>query len=137
MYERFKRLFGNGGTSSIRVSVGRDSSAPITVVTFVGENGKQFEVPLDINWRAGKIQPNEPPSRLLHWRRRLTDLLGRDDELAALKAWAQGGAEASQAQVIVGDGGVGKTRLAMELADWLRVNQHWRAGALPDRKSVV
>ncbi len=57
-------------------------------------------------------------------------MFGRAAELDELKAWAQGGIQSSQAQVIVGDGGVGKTRLAMELADWLRVNQHWRAGAL-------
>ena len=130
MFDGIKRRFASPSGQANALNVKGDVNAPVNLINLVLENGAQIEVPLDINWRNTQAQPDAAPSQLLHWRARLTDLFGRDDELAALKAWAQGGTGSSQAQVIVGDGGVGKTRLAMELADWLRVNQHWRAGAL-------
>ena len=134
MFDGIKRRFTTPPAQANALKVNGDINAPVNFVNLILENGTQITVPLDIKWSATKLQADAAPSQLLHWRTRLTDLLGRDDELAALKAWAQSGVESSQAQVIVGDGGLGKTRLAMELADWLRVNQHWRAGALSLRE---
>ena len=130
MFDSIKRAFAPPPAQANALKVQGSINAPVNLINLILENGTQIEVPLNINWRAGKIPADALPSQLLHWRTRLTDLLGRDAELETLKTWAQGGADSPQAQVIVGDGGVGKTRLAMELADGLRVDQHWRAGAL-------
>jgi hypothetical protein len=63
---------------------------------------------------------------LLYAQARAIDLYGRDATLADLTAWATGPAPLSM-RVIVGGGGSGKTRLAMELCDRL-AEADWHAG---------
>ena len=77
-----------------------------------------------------------PPAKLLRWSSRLPkELVGRSEELAKLHDWANGPAVLSCA-VIEGGAGVGKTRLAFELADALRL-QGWQAGQLSDPSAPV
>ncbi|MDN5872402.1 MAG: toll/interleukin-1 receptor domain-containing protein, partial [Nitrococcus sp.] len=63
---------------------------------------------------------------LLNWKSRLTPMLGREVELQALQQWAQEKAKIS-IRMLIGEGGVGKTRLAFELAAQLQA-QGWQAG---------
>ena len=76
------------------------------------------------------------PAKLLRWSSRLPkQLVGRSEELAKLRDWASCPATLSCA-VIEGGAGVGKTRLAFELADALR-QQGWQAGQLSDPSAPV
>ena len=62
---------------------------------------------------------NPPPqswARLLDPRRELAGFVGRQEELAALMAWCLD-RQAGRLRIVTGPGGVGKTRLAVELAD--------------------
>ena len=93
MFDGIKRVFANPSGQVNALKMNGDINAPVNFVNLILENGTQITVPLDIKWSATKLQADASPSQLLHWRTRLTDLLGRDEELAALKAWAQGGAE--------------------------------------------
>ncbi len=65
---------------------------------------------------------------LLIWQSQLTPLIGRDKTLAELEQWAKTGPRISL-KLIHGEGGVGKTRLAFELATLLK-KQDWEAGQL-------
>lgn len=58
-------------------------------------------------------------ARLLDPRREVAGFLGREDELAALIAWCEDD-NAGRLRLVTGPGGVGKTRLAVELADRMR-----------------
>lgn len=63
-------------------------------------------------------QPADPttsPSALLRPDRRLVPFTGRDSELEELRAWSTS-SPARAVRVLVGAGGVGKSRLAVELA---------------------
>ena len=91
MFDGIKRIFTNPQGQANALKVNGDITAPVNLINLILENGAQITVPLDIKWSATQLQADAAPSQLLHWRTRLTDLLGRDDELAALKAWAQGG----------------------------------------------
>ena len=86
--------------------------------------------PLSIPWRH-KLPRNGSLYNLLSWRYRLAgQLIGRDAELEALMAWAEGdeGEEPGpRLHWISGPGGVGKTRLAAELCERLR-EKGWKAG---------
>lgn len=62
----------------------------------------------------------------LEWNYELTGFMGRERELEQLKRWADG-EYTVDIQPIVGEGGVGKTRLAFEFAARLR-QQGWQAG---------
>ena len=63
---------------------------------------------------------------LLNWKSRLTPMLGREPELRALHAWADTSSKIS-IRLMIGEGGVGKTRLAFEFAEQLKDND-WQAG---------
>jgi tetratricopeptide (TPR) repeat protein len=63
---------------------------------------------------------------MLYAQARVIPVIGREDTLDRLGAWAGGDAPIS-VRVIVGDGGSGKTRLAMELCDRL-ADTGWDAG---------
>lgn len=65
----------------------------------------------------GALEKTVPRSwaRLLDPRRELVGFVGRDEELASLVAWHEDG-EAGRLRLVTGPGGVGKTRLAVELA---------------------
>ena len=66
---------------------------------------------------------------LLEWRTRLSDLVGRDEDLNELLTWARTGAGIS-ARFLTGPGGAGKSRLAAETAQIL-ANEGWSAGFAP------
>src|ERR1017187_5494003 len=63
--------------------------------------------------RAGEL-PGASPAGLLDPRRGLVGFTGRDDELAGLLAWCRDGAPRG-VRLVTGPGGVGKTRLSVEL----------------------
>ena len=86
-------------------------------------------VPLDlpVPWR--ELQANPDVFSLLQWRTAISEFAGRDAEMEALKAWAYSDLPIS-AKFMTGEGGVGKTRLAAELAMELR-EDGWAAG-FPD-----
>ena len=58
---------------------------------------------------------------------RETDLVGRDDDLAALEVWLRADAEIA-VRCLTGPGGAGKTRLAIELCERAEKANAWRAG---------
>jgi tetratricopeptide (TPR) repeat protein len=63
--------------------------------------------------------PPQSWARLLDPRRELVGFVGRTDELAALAAWCEGD-DADRLRLVTGQGGVGKTRLAVELAERMK-----------------
>lgn len=65
---------------------------------------------------------------LLIWQSQLTPLIGRDETMDDLLQWTTTGPRISL-KLIHGEGGVGKTRLAFEVACKLR-EQNWEAGQL-------
>ena len=79
------------------------------------------------DWRGAveKALPHSP-ARLLDPRREVVGFVGRDRELAELAAWCQDDDECGRLRLVTGPGGVGKTRLAVELADRMR-KAGWRA----------
>ncbi len=62
----------------------------------------------------------QTPFELLGWQRRLTGLIGRDQELRRLSDWAQSEPVLSL-MLISGGAGTGKTRLAIALAEQLQL----------------
>jgi len=84
---------------------------------------------LTINWHRPKHEDFE----LLRWNTRISDLQGREKELADLLEWAQKG-QGIRARFVTGEGGVGKTRLAMECGSMLREKEGWEAGTFDIQK---
>jgi hypothetical protein len=69
--------------------------------------------------------------RALRWDHGLVETLyGRDDDLAAITAWAEKPTNAASARLVTGEGGAGKTRIAAEAARRLK-KKGWTAGFLP------
>src|SRR5207248_915117 len=62
---------------------------------------------------------------------RTTKFIGRDTELDSLRAWLRSDPGAS-VRVLTGGGGSGKTRLAVELLEWLEASEpgRWNCGFL-------
>jgi hypothetical protein len=56
---------------------------------------------------------------LLSWRAHLTDIVGQDEELEKLVAWARDSNPSTRIRFLTGPGGSGKSRLAAELAQKL------------------
>jgi tetratricopeptide (TPR) repeat protein len=82
----------------------------------------------------GSVESPPPQSwaRLLDPRRELVGFVGRKEELAALAAWCQD-EDAARLRIVTGPGGVGKTRLAVELAE--RLTKHgWTCERVADGK---
>lgn len=71
-----------------------------------------------------ELRPDASLFSLLSWQSRVTELIGRDAEMAELLRWT--GGRDIHIKLVIGPGGVGKTRLAAELADRLD-EQGWRA----------
>ena len=75
---------------------------------------------------------NPPPqswARLLDPRRELVGFVGREEELAALVAWCRD--DQDRLRIVTGPGGVGKTRLAVELAERM-TRQGWTCERVVD-----
>lgn len=68
---------------------------------------------------SGHIDVARGPAQLLDPRLQVVAFTGREAELASLHAWCMSSG-ATRTQLITGPGGVGKTRLALALADRLR-----------------
>ncbi len=106
------------------------------VITTIGFNNHTLNV---INGDGSQIgftphvDWNETPqsgggySALLEWRTRLTPLIGRDAEQQLLLDWANE-SHALSFKVVEAAGGVGKTRLAAEVAQTLSETRDWSAG---------
>ena len=82
----------------------------------------------------GTVEPPVPRSRarLLDPRLELVGFVGRDAELAALNEWCEDD-HATRLRLVTGTGGVGKTRLAVELAARM-ANAGWRCERIADGK---
>jgi N-glycosylase/DNA lyase len=105
------------------------------VNNFVTFNGHAVEVQLHRPFRDLNQTENNDLA-LLTWQSRLPpQLVGRSIEMQSLLAWANKDKNVSIA-VIQGSAGVGKTRLAFELADAL-YQKGWSAGKLSDPEETI
>ncbi|MER0203594.1 MAG: hypothetical protein DU480_06985 [Nitrosomonas sp.] len=87
-----------------------------------GQGQRCLNIPdLSASFNAASIE------YLLNWKSRLTGLIGREQELQTLHAWADAPQQIS-CRLIIGEGGTGKTRLAFEFARQLRDQKGWQAG---------
>ncbi|MBX9638141.1 MAG: TIR domain-containing protein [Nitrosomonas sp.] len=87
-----------------------------------GQGQRCLNIPdLSASFNAASIE------YLLSWKSRLTGLIGREQELQTLHAWADAPQQIS-CRLITGEGGTGKTRLAFEFARQLRECKGWQAG---------
>lgn len=102
----------------------RNNNGNITLINAIG--GVAMPVELRIPWNPVALIENPSPSQLLTWHGRLTPLIGRTPELAALQRWVDSPANVS-VWILAGEGGIGKTRLAAEFAELL-VAKKWSAG---------
>jgi tetratricopeptide (TPR) repeat protein len=84
--------------------------------------------------RAGEL-PEGGPAGLLDPRRGLVDFTGRERELADLISWCEDG-RARSARLVTGPGGVGKTRLSVELCVRLRP-RGWRLVRAGDQAEMA
>jgi tetratricopeptide (TPR) repeat protein len=74
-------------------------------------------------------------ARLLDARRELVSFVGRRGELAALQGWCEGD-DVDRLRLVTGPGGVGKTRLAVELADRMK-ERGWVSERIADGQEPV
>jgi tetratricopeptide (TPR) repeat protein len=81
--------------------------------------------------------PDDPEAvfALLSWRARLAPLAGRGNDKDRLLHWARRGRNA-RIRLLTGPGGVGKSRLAAEVAEALRA-EGWTAGFIRPNDSIV
>ena len=84
--------------------------------------------------RAGELA-GDGPAGLLDPRRGLVDFTGRERELAGLLAWCQDGRPRG-VQLVTGPGGVGKTRLSVELCARLEP-AGWRCVRAGDQQEAA
>jgi tetratricopeptide (TPR) repeat protein len=93
---------------------------------------------------AFEASPPRSWARLLDPRRELVSFVGRENELRALTAWCEG-SDADRLRLVTGPGGVGKTRLAVELAErmkkrgWVcqRIADGQEASAIAELRTVT
>jgi hypothetical protein len=79
--------------------------------------------------------PPQSWTRLLDPRRELVGFVGRTDELVTLAAWCEGD-DADRLRLVTGPGGVGKTRLAVELAERMK-KRGWLSERIADGQESV
>ena len=117
-------MFGNGRSIKAGqchgILIAGDNNQNINV--HYGPVETSLTIPFKPNSLTGSIDS------LLIWQSQLTPLIGREKTLGELEQWAKKGPRIS-VKLIHGEGGVGKTRLAFELAVRLR-QQGWEAGQL-------
>jgi tetratricopeptide (TPR) repeat protein len=88
----------------------------------------------DLRSAFEKIPPRSR-ARLLDPRLELVGFVGRADELAALVAWCEDD-QAGRLRLVTGPGGVGKTRLAVELAERMK-KLGWRSERIADGREAA
>ena len=77
------------------------------------------------------------PAGLLRADRAVVEFTGREVELAGLRAWCASG-DGGPVRVLVGGGGVGKTRVALQVAaEWAAGGGAWRLVAAGEEAGVV
>jgi hypothetical protein len=87
----------------------------------------------DEAWRGSlEKAPAQGWARLLDPRRELVGFVGRQEELASLVAWCADD-RAPRLRIVTGLGGVGKTRLAVELAERMK-RRGWTCDRVADGK---
>jgi hypothetical protein len=74
------------------------------------------------------------PARLLDPRRQFVGFVGREDELSTLTVWCEND-DAERLRLVTGPGGVGKTRLAVELAARM-AKRGWRTERVADAQEA-
>ena len=79
--------------------------------------------------------PPQSWARLLDPRRELVGFVGRTDELTALAAWCEGD-DTDRLRLVTGPGGVGKTRLGVELAERMK-KRGWASERIADGQESV
>jgi hypothetical protein len=130
MWSPFGRRTGDAGSTVGNVFVGISVGSVSQSINLAAPS----EEPV-LSWDTLPETPGEV-FRLLSWRVRLTDLVGREAELSQLHSWANRIASA-RVRILSGPGGSGKTRLAAEFANQLR-DDGWTAGFWRlDRPAVV
>jgi tetratricopeptide (TPR) repeat protein len=92
-------------------------------------------------WQAAGEAPDavgmSGVAAVLRASRAVVAFAGREDELAVLRAWCAAGRERS-VRVLVGAGGVGKTRLARQVAEeWAADGREWRLVAAGKEEQAV
>lgn len=107
-------------TNSINLVIQEDlirlENQEASIVPFIPDNSKNYRY--------------EEPSSLLRWDSRITDIIGREDELDELHKWLESTSAASvSCKIIAGASGTGKSRLAAEFALSIR-GEDWSAGFL-------
>lgn len=121
------------------IVIGRDNSGAVFTGNIRGDvlicQGQHYSLNLHIPFR-GQDETELSDLNLLTWKSRIpSQLYGRDDEQAALLAWAHKATKFSVA-IVQGGAGTGKTRLAFELADRLQ-QQGWAAGQVADPSQPI
>jgi nucleoside phosphorylase/tetratricopeptide (TPR) repeat protein len=76
------------------------------------------------------------PAALLNARHEVVPFHGRADVLAELRAWCEGEGGGAKVRLIHAAGGMGKTRLGIELCRRMREASGWRAGFLREGAKV-
>ncbi|MBI5581651.1 MAG: ATP-binding protein, partial [Deltaproteobacteria bacterium] len=95
-----------------------------SLITFKTGGHADQAIELDVPWHP--LQANPSLFALLSWHTRASEFKGRDEQMAALKRWAND-ARAVSIRFVTGAGGVGKSRLAAEFASELQ-KDGWAAG---------
>lgn len=134
MLDWFKARPKNGGSSAHQAATqpaapSADLSTRVdgdhnNVVNIVLQGGATQVLPLRPKAWTGLPQDPSNVAALLTWNTRLVPLLGRDEEMAKLRAWAENDHPVS-IQLLHAPGGQGKSRLAGEFAAAL---EGWRHG---------
>ncbi len=98
-----------------------------------GEPTKSQIAQLKVPWQ--KLQPDPTLFSLLSWHTRISEFAGRYDEMDQLREWATTDLPVS-VRFVVGEGGVGKSRLGAEFAETMQKDD-WAAGFVDPRKQYA
>jgi nucleoside phosphorylase len=102
------------------------------LIAFLRENLPVARDPLEglLDPGTAKLPEEAGPAALLNARHTVVDFVGREEPLAELRAFWEG-EKLVDARLVYGAGGMGKTRLLMELCKRLGEEKAWRAGFVP------
>ena len=122
---------------SIRTLFSRDTTGSVIVLGGGGGGGGSISVDSlpfaepTLDWHP--LREDQPELSWLDWRTRIAEFRGREREKADLLAWAETEGSPVLARFVTGPSGVGKARLAAEVAQTLR-DKGWAAGFADLRK---